>query len=112
MKKTAILLFILSIMSCASAQRSESLEKCNENMKFKKFFFEKIHFIDSKMNAKQDKELKKALVVLSKYVKVSFKSMSNYGGTYPYGVYLKDRKNWLAWYEQNKCSFIEFKKSN
>ncbi|MGF1557202.1 hypothetical protein [Paucihalobacter sp.] len=48
-----------------------------------------------------------ALKFISQYSHVSFESMWNYGNTYPYGVYLSDRENWIKWYEKNKCHNIQ-----
>jgi hypothetical protein len=34
--------------------------------------------------------------------------MLNYARSYPFGVYKDDRKNWIKWYDENKCSNLQF----
>ena len=127
-KKIFILtnILIFAISSCSSSKQTD-LEKtiCNENLKFKKVFFEKIQYVEnfmlkqSEFKSIQDVEnyntteridsFNYSLVFISKYSKVSFESMANYDRSYPYGVYEKDKKNWLKWYEENKCANIQLK---
>lgn len=54
-------------------------------------------------------EFKSSLNFISKYTHVSFESMANYNGSYPIGVYEKDKVVWLKWYDNNKCNNIQFK---
>jgi len=55
-------------------------------------------------------EFNSCLIFISKYTYVSFESMANYNGSYPIGIYEKDKEGWLKWYEGNKCNNIQFKK--
>ncbi|WP_265429683.1 hypothetical protein [Chryseobacterium sp. YIM B08800] len=82
---------------------------CKENLKFKEKFFESIKFIDTLIYSIQGRKFHEALNFISKYSHVSSESMLNYARTYPGGVYEKDRKIWIDWYEKNKCTNIQFK---
>ena len=57
----------------------------------------------------QNKSFKNSLNFIGKYTYVNFESMTNYAGTYPIGVFDKDKKVWLNWYEKNKCKNIKIK---
>ena len=125
-KILVLTIYIFLIFSCSSSPK-ETLEKskCNENLVFKKIFFEKIKNVDTFMIGQT--ELKNwndvenffteervelfdsSLLFISKYSKVSYESMLNYDRSYPYGIYEKDRVNWLKWYDENKCSNIQLK---
>jgi len=82
---------------------------CKENLEFKKSFFGSIQFIDTLIYSIQGKKFHDALKFISKYTHVSSESMLNYARIYPGGVYEKDRKIWIDWYEKNKCTNIQFK---
>lgn len=82
---------------------------CKENLEFKEKFFSAIEFIDTLIYSIQGKKFRENLNFISKYTHVSFESMLNYAGTYTGGAYEKDRKIWIDWYEQNKCTNIQFK---
>lgn len=82
---------------------------CKENLEFKEKFFESIKFIDTLIFSIQGKKFYETLNFISKYSHVSSESMLNYARTYPGGVYEKDRKTWVDWYEKNKCTNIQFK---
>jgi len=83
---------------------------CKENLEFKKEFFSNIKIIDSLIFKNQNQQFNKSLGFISKYSHVTFESKANYTGRYPGGVYEKDRKIWIDWYEKNKCTNIQFKK--
>lgn len=82
---------------------------CKENLVFKESFFGSIQFIDTLIYSIQGKKFHDALKFISKYTHVSSESMLNYARIYPGGVYEKDRKIWIDWYEKNKCTNIQFK---
>lgn len=82
---------------------------CKENLQFKEKFFEAIKFIDTLIYSIQGRKFHEALNFISKYSHVSSESMLNYARIYPGGVYEKDRKIWIDWYEKNKCTNIQFK---
>ncbi|MBD3906352.1 hypothetical protein NAL32_16830 [Chryseobacterium sp. Ch-15] len=82
---------------------------CKENLEFKEKFFESIKFIDTLIYSIQGRKFNEALNFISKYSHVSSESMLNYARIYPGGVYEKDRKIWIDWYEKNKCTNIQFK---
>lgn len=82
---------------------------CKENLEFKEKFFSAIKFIDTLIYSIQGRKFKETLFFISKYTHVSSERMLNYAGLYPGGIYEKDRKIWLEWYEENKCTNIQFK---
>ncbi|MCU7616104.1 hypothetical protein NZ698_02740 [Chryseobacterium sp. PBS4-4] len=81
---------------------------CKENPEFKEKFFSSIKFIDT-IYSIQNRKFHETLNFISKYTQVSTESMLNYARIYPSGAYEKDRKTWLDWYENNKCTNIQFK---
>ena len=114
------------IFSCSSVPKGTLVKsKCNENLVFKKIFFEKIKNVDTYMIGETDiKNLNdvenfftqervdlfdSSLLFISKYSKVSYESMLNYARSYPYDTYKNDRVNWLKWYDENKCNNIQLK---
>jgi hypothetical protein len=122
-------LIVLSFFSCSSSKKLAGIQStpCNENLEFKKEFFENIKNVEVyfKLTSTTDfknfeeyektvtEEMKKSyensLFFISKYSHVSYESMLNYDRSYPIGVYEKDRAEWLKWYEDNKCLNIQFK---
>ncbi|VXB14410.1 MULTISPECIES: hypothetical protein [Chryseobacterium] len=113
MKKISILITGLFLINCSSIYPTQSFNsdngKCTENFNFRKEYFYHIKIIDSLVE-KQNKQFTKSLLFVSKYAHVSAESMLNSTGTYPIGVYEDDRKDWIEWYEKNKCNNIQFKK--
>lgn len=124
-----VIVFIL-MLSCKSFVPNKT---CIENKEFKTVYFDNIQSIDNhfkefdqnkfykdvenfedafKLHEKRKESLMSALKFISKYTHVSFESMWNYGNTYPYGIYINDRENWIEWYEENKCNNIQFKISH
>ncbi len=125
-KIVLLIIYSFLVLSCSSSRQIDLDEsKCIENLAFKKLFFEKIKNIDflmieeAKIKSINDAEklftpervkmFDSSLLFISKYSQVSFGSMLNYDNTYPYGVYEIDRKIWLKWYDENKCSNIQIK---
>ena len=107
-----ILIGIITILiSCSAASKTTSKNNlnCKENLAFKKEFFKNIKNVENLIYEVQGESLKNSLEFIGKYTYVSFESMSNYAGTYPSGIYERDKKVWLEWYEKNKCLNIEFK---
>ena len=104
-------LTLLLFVSCSSIQNSGSrTEKyCNENLEFKKVFFKNVRNVETLIDKNQNKSFKNSLNFIGKYTYVNFESMTNYAGTYPIGVFDKDKKVWLNWYEKNKCKNIKIK---
>jgi hypothetical protein len=121
--------FILSILcfSCSNINLKNTNINCNENTSFKVEFFKNVknvedfivmesttHFEDFEEYEKLITEekiytYKLSLKFISKYAHVSYESMLNYATAYPLEVYEKDKQGWLKWYEENKCSNIQFK---
>jgi hypothetical protein len=99
------------LVSCSPLYKTLAVEGklCNENLEFKKAYFENIQNVDNLITKHQNESFKKSLNFISKYSKVSYESMANYAGTYPYGAFEADKKNWLLWYEDNKCTNIQLK---
>ena len=114
--RNKFLLNILSIVlllfvSCSSMNNVESKteKSCNENLEFKKVFFENVQNVETLIDKNQNESFKNSLKFIGKYTDVSFESMTNYAGTYPIGVFESDKKVWLKWYEKNKCEDLKFK---
>ncbi|MFL9835741.1 hypothetical protein [Chryseobacterium terrae] len=114
MKNIFFIIILLLLMNCAnSVRKSNNISingDCIENLDFKAKYFSNINIIDSLINKNEGDQFDKSLGFISKYSHVSFESRLNYAGLYPSGVYEKDRKGWIEWYEKNKCSNIQFKK--
>ncbi len=123
-----LLILIFLIYSCSSSRNVDLKDtQCNENLAFKKIFFEKIQNVDSfmigqsklkNMNdidnffiTERNEIFKSSLLFISKYSTVSYESMANYDRSYPYGIYQNDRISWLKWYDENKCNNIQSKDS-
>jgi hypothetical protein len=108
--KTFAVAFLLFI-SCSSSNTKSSLEEnpCNENLAFKKVYFENIQNIENLETKSQNESFHNSLKFISKYAKVNFESMANYARTYPYGIFEEDKAGWLKWYEENRCNNIQFK---
>ena len=131
MYKNAIIhsiILVFAVSSCTSSKQTNSKKSvCNENLNFKKVFFQKIQNVEVFMTRHpefkniEDLEnyytadridmFKSSLLYISKYSKVSYESMLNYDQSYPIGLYEEDKKNWLKWYNENKCTNIQFKDS-
>lgn len=113
-KKSSIIyvkIIFLILVGCASSNKKNLAEDktCNENLAFKKAYFENVQNIENLIDKEQNESFHKSLKFISKYTKVSFESMLNYAHTYPYGVFEKDKVKWLKWYEENMCENIQFK---
>jgi hypothetical protein len=119
------ILFLIFISCSSSTVRKATDTTCNENLAFKKIFFENIKNVEVCMAKTFDNiedveefwtderstSFDKSLRFISNYSKVSFESMANYDGSYPSGVYEKDKANWLKWYDVNKCRNIQIRDS-
>ena len=107
MKKIIPIVTLASMFGCMSTNKAKSQKGCIENIAFKNSFFSNIENIDSLIKRTQNKAFKKSLSFISNYTHVSFQDMANYSHTYPYGSFLKDKAEWLKWYEENKCKNIQ-----
>lgn len=103
------LLFILVSFSILLGCKSQlNRISCNENEEFKTTFFRQINVIEYYIAEGRNRDQYiKALNFLATFSNVNFGSMYNYGTTYPYIVFLKDREQWLKWYENNKCNNLQ-----
>jgi len=108
MKKVYFTITLIVSMSCSSPKPTTTVI-CNENLIFKKAFFEEIDNVEKLITTSQGRSFRYSLLFISKYAKVSFDDMLNYNNLYPLGSLEKDKKVWLNWYEKNKCSNIQFK---
>lgn len=110
MKNILNIIFVMLFFSCSTTKKGisskESLQ-CLENKKFKDEFYKNINVVDSLITKNQN--FQKSLKFISIYSHVSYESALNYSRTYPYGTYEKDRREWIDWYEKNKCSNIQLK---
>ncbi|MGL2962454.1 hypothetical protein ACSVH2_01390 [Flavobacterium sp. RSB2_4_14] len=104
MKNLIYFIFIL-LFGCASKQSS----KCIENLKFKDEFFKNISIVENLTYGTGDGNLRESLNFLSKYVPVSYGKLLNYKFGYDSETFKWDKTTWLKWYEENKCSNIQFK---
>ena len=107
--KQALLLLILFIYGCSTHRNSTG--GCNENENFKKQFFQSIAAVENYMMGLEDKEsYLESLNFIAKYTDVSWDKMLNYDSSYPnFEEFLKDKKEWITWYDQNKCNNIRIK---
>jgi hypothetical protein len=120
---------IFLCFSCSTTKKNIETQSslCNENLKFKIEFFNRIKIIEDYVRLESttvfnnldeyghimtDEKKKKydlSLKFISKYTRVSFESMANYNRSYPIGIYENDKNGWRKWYEENKCNNIQFK---
>lgn len=109
MKKVLIILLIF-IMSCSTSSRKKTT--CTENKIFRNEFFDRISYIKKNIFSHQDSSFKNSLIFISNYAPVSFYETMNYARIYPPQAFKKDKKNWLEWYEENKCNNIQLKEKH
>jgi len=107
--KNIRIIIALFFINCKSVNIIKNSNGCVENLQFKNIFFSKINYIEKNITEIQNVKFKNTLYFLSKYVDVSFEKMSNYANIYPIGVFEKDKKGWLKWYEENKCNNLRLK---
>ena len=100
---------MLFFLSCKSTTIVNDNKDCIENIQFKEKFFSHIDYIEKNIKEVQDEKFKTTLIYLSKHVHVSFDEMGSYSNTYPIGVFEKDKKGWLKWYEENKCNNLKLR---
>lgn len=101
-------MFLLLLFMMVACKSKMDLPYCHENEEFKKIFFTEINVIDVFINGDGNREdYIEALNFIASYSQVNFESMYNYATSYPYGIYLEDRKQWLQWYEDNKCNNLQ-----
>ena len=101
----------LMFVSCSSSKevKTENEKPCNENLVFKKLFFEHVQNVENSIYEIQDESFRNSLKFIGKYTHVSFDRMSNYSNSYPDGIFLTDKKIWLKWYEDNRCKNLQLK---
>ncbi|SRR5258706_15929803 len=115
MKMLKFLFLILLYASCSSTKHLRVTD-CNENMTFKKAFFYNIS-IAEKYTLEHTKPIEhtietnyflKSLNFISKYTNVSMDKVSNYQIGYPtFEVFEIDKKEWIKWYNDNKCNNLK-----
>jgi len=105
-----VLIFLLNTQ-CQSLKEPISKEVCNENVIFKKTFFDNIEKVETYTQGKGKRDdFDDALTFLSKYTHVSFDDMANFSTSYTsLKSFNKDKEGWLKWYDENKCNNIQFK---
>lgn len=113
MKKNNVLIKVITIFSIAIISCSCTTQKniCNENIEFKKIFFQSIQNAEEVIYGKSHNRTKydEGLGFLNHYVFVDYEKTLNYRGIYTLKGFEDDKKKWIDWYEQNKCSNIQFK---
>jgi len=124
--------FVLFLCICFSSCSSLSRDKCNENIRFRKVFFEKVIFIEKYVLRQEEArnyansadfnwdklsndfkggrenflKFKKALFFLGQHVTIS-SLIFGYSIQYPSAeIFFQDKEKWLKWYEENKCKNI------
>jgi hypothetical protein len=100
--------YVCLFQSCCST-RFKYNEPCNENLTFKNLFFAHLRNIEINIDKAQDTSFLKSLKFVSSYSRVSFESKANYANRYMQSAYIIDKKNWLLWYDTNKCKNIQLK---
>lgn len=102
------LMLLIFFISCSRKVNTYDIN-CVENLEFKKEFFSNVENVEKKIFTIQDSSFRNSLKFLFKYAHVSFEQMLNYGRSYPSDAFEKDKKQWLIWYENNKCNNIQIK---
>ncbi|MEN9337235.1 MAG: hypothetical protein RLZZ500_2222 [Bacteroidota bacterium] len=102
---------IYSLLFSQCTVFKNEIKNCNENLKFKDSFMSHISLIENyTMGKGERKQFDEGLYFLSKYVHVSYDDMLNFSSSYTsIKSFNKDKIRWLKWYEENKCSNIQFK---
>jgi hypothetical protein len=112
-KKNLIYLILICVLiiQCQPLKEPIAKETCNENMMFKKVFFDNIDNVEFYIQGKGKRnDFDNGLTFLSNYVHVSFDDMANFSTSYTsLKSFNKDKDGWLKWYEENKCKNIQFK---
>lgn len=104
------LLFFVGFIILGCSSWKDQTADCNENLKFKKTYFDHLTTIHKYQDGDGQKpEVENSLKFISQYAPVSSESRLNYAGVYPPGVYEKDRAGWIQWYEENKCKNIQIR---
>ncbi|WP_152640738.1 hypothetical protein [Flavobacterium sp. 316] len=106
MKKILITTFLI-LISCKTSEINKS--NCKENMDFKKAFFYHIKYIENNIGISQDSTFMKSIIFISNHAPVSVNQIMNYARSYPIGVFQQDYIKWIQWYEEDKCTNIQFK---
>lgn len=123
-----LMICLFGLLACTSSSIL-SAKDCVENEEFKKAFFSSIEYIDYVHNynheqldgldfdsikviiEKQNEKYNSSLSFIGHYAHVSWEKRMNYDNSYPNDAdYQQDKAGWLKWYEENKCSNIQFKK--
>lgn len=91
--------------SCVISKKNN----CTENKKFEIEYFKKINYVETHMFSHQDSTFRNSLIFISNYAPVSFYETMNYARIYPPQALEKDKREWLKWYEENKCTNIQLK---
>ena len=104
-----VLLCATLFLNCTSSK----VQNCNENFAFKKAFYRNIEQVENYVVGNGNRlEFKKSLEFLSKYVRVSNEKMLNYDNSYTtIADFKQDKKDWLDWYEKNRCNNLQLKDS-
>lgn len=108
MKKLLIIIMLIPILTACKTSNFNKND-CQENMYFKKTFFRHIKYIEKNISVLQDSTFIKSVIFISNYAPVSTNEIMNYSRTYPLGVFEKDYKKWIEWYNKNKCNNIQLK---
>lgn len=112
MKYLIFILFAVLNIQCSSVSNNNLNKDCVENLEFKKVFNSYILQIENYTVGKTDDKEKfnTGIKFISRYCHVSDEELMNYANEYTnLNAFEKDKKSWLKWYEDNKCSNIQFK---
>ena len=102
----------LSLSSCAA---QSEVKECRENFSFKKKFFFSISVLEKyttestivQKHTISEQDFLKYLNFVSKWTKVPVGNVYNYNiGYLNLEAFNKQKKEWLNWYEINKCNNI------
>lgn len=104
---------MFSILNFQCSNLKKSTENgCKENIEFKDAFLLNINKVENYTLGKEfnKKEFNDGINFLSKYCHISEEELMNYANEYTNSrVFYKDKEEWLKWYDENKCSNIQFK---
>lgn len=120
MKAILYIIFISYSVVC-SCQSNRTINNCEENSTFKLNFFKYINNIEAYTLKKKNQDsimvkldlFKKSLDEISKYTNVDYSLLTNYEFRYTSEEnFLQEKAKWLNWYQENKCSNLQWVEQN
>jgi hypothetical protein len=110
--KGQIIIIVMTYFTLLISCKGTTVNNCNENLDFKKVFMDNITNVENyTLGNETDKtKFNSGIIFLSKYTSLSYEKILNYSFEYvDINAFHKDKVVWLKWYNDNKCSNIQFK---